>query len=155
MSAPITLAKVGSGHLAPFDGQARAALAKWGEGEMLVAEIRRPRNPAFHRKAFALLQFAYGQWNPAGRSIEGMPAKKDFDVFRKELTIQAGFYEVVLGLDGQARLEAQSLSYGAMDDEKFERWYNAVFEVLTDTILPGLSRDQAERMAEAIFEEGF
>lgn len=49
-----------------------------------------------------------------------------FDEFRKNLTILAGFYEVVTTIRGEVKYRAKSLKYGNMDQDEFERCYNAM-----------------------------
>lgn len=151
----ITLIKTDKGHLAPADRYAVDALSKVGDGEYLIGVLRQPRNLPFHRKAFAMLQFAFDQWNPEGKAIAGMPAQKSFDNFRKELTIEAGYYQVVLGLDGEPRLEAKSLAFDKMGEKEFEECYEAIVTVLRNGILAGMSKEDAERVARAVEDEGF
>lgn len=141
--------------LAPGDDSAKKRLARLAAGEIVLVDLRRPRNLAHHRKFMALARFAFGQWNPLEQSIGGMPARKSFDAFRKELVINAGYYEVVLGMDGTPRLEAQSLSFDAMDQETFAEVYESVVAVLTAGILQGMSKEEAQRLADAVYQEGF
>jgi Protein of unknown function (DUF1367) len=155
VTEPLFFAKTPAGHLAPIEDQARELVRKMGDGEQVCVTVQRSNNLAFHRKLFALFRFAYQQWNPTGREIAGMPAKKSPERFRKDLLIAAGHYEVILGLDGEPRLEAKSLRFDSMDQTEREQVYDDVITVLTEGLLVGLSKDDVEAMALAVFREGF
>ncbi|EED0778305.1 DUF1367 family protein [Escherichia coli] len=53
-------------------------------------------------------------------------SKKSPRYIRKNLTILAGFYDVVTTIRGEVRYRAKSLSYANMDQDEFERCYNAM-----------------------------
>lgn len=44
-------------------------------GDILVAEFRRLRNPAFHRRFFALLNLGFEYWEPTGGAISSNERK--------------------------------------------------------------------------------
>lgn len=44
-------------------------------GDVLVAEFRRVRNPAFHRRFFALLNLGFEYWEPTGGTISSNERK--------------------------------------------------------------------------------
>lgn len=44
-------------------------------GAVLVAEFTKARNPAFHRKFFALLNLGFEYWEPAGGAISSNERK--------------------------------------------------------------------------------
>ena len=43
--------------------------SKFKLGDVLVAEFKRVRNPAFHRRFFALLNLGFEYWEPTGGAI--------------------------------------------------------------------------------------
>jgi len=100
--------------LIPMDPETASYLTKLKNGATLTGEFKRARNPRFHRKAFALLSYAYQCWEPPHNDVT--PARKDFDAFRRQLTILAGYYDVVYKIDGKFEVIAKSLKYSAMDD---------------------------------------
>jgi hypothetical protein len=152
----VAMVKTDRGTLAAADPFAVRQIGNIAAGEYVLVSLRRDRNPGHHRKFMAMAKLAFDQWNPAEKQLDGMPAQKSFDVFRRELVIAAGFYEVVLGINGEARLEARSLAFDKMGQEEFTEVYDAVFAVLTRGILPGsMSKPEAERLAELVFAEGF
>lgn len=64
---------------------------------------------------------------------------KSFDVFRKDLTIQAGYYEQVFRLDGTFTMEAKSIAPGSMNNDTFEEFYSKTIDVVLAKILPKYS----------------
>lgn len=101
-------------------------------GEMMNFEVVFPRNPRFHRKFFALLNLGFEAWEPPRKrkTYKGIPVLKNFDKFRRDVTILAGYYVQTFGLDGRMELDAQSISFASMDDVEFEKLYSAVADVL-------------------------
>ena len=59
--------------------------------------------------------------------FEHMFEHGQFEVFRKHLTVNAGFYEKLEGAKGEVRVEAKSLSYASMEHEtSLNSEYNAM-----------------------------
>ncbi len=119
--------------------------------DLIHVEVSFPRNPKFHRKFFALLQVGFEAWEPGFEvSVRGEPVGKNFERFRKDVTILAGFYEPAFALDGTLELEAKSIAFGSMDDAEFERVYSAVANVLLAKVLKNYSRDDLDQHVDRI-----
>ena len=89
----IMLVKTPGGALAPVDAEAREMVDKLKLGQGIQASVRRARNVRFHRKGMALFRLAYDVWEPlTPLEYKGLPVAKDFERFRKDMTILAGFY---------------------------------------------------------------
>jgi hypothetical protein len=58
-------------------------------GDVLVAEFRRVRNPAFHRRFFALLNLGFEYWEPTGGAISSNE-RKLITGYAKFLLLMAG-----------------------------------------------------------------
>jgi hypothetical protein len=101
-------------------------LTRFKTGETYTAEIKLSRNPAFHRKVMAFFGFCFSHWCATRAGLEHMDEYTQFDRFRKDLTILAGFYEQTVRLDGSIRTEAKSLAFASMKQEEFERVYSAL-----------------------------
>lgn len=114
-------------------------------GEIIDFEAIFPRNGKFHRKFFGLLNFAFEAWTPdrTHKQYKGKPVTKNFNHFRKNVTILAGFYEQTFNIDGTMELEAQSISFANMDDAEFEQVYSAVADVILTHVLENY-KDRAE-----------
>lgn len=146
----LVLIKTPSGQLAPADPQAAEYIAKLKLGAALKGKFTKARNPRFHRKAFALFQLAFEAWEPAELSYKGQVVAKDFDRFRKDLTILAGFYDAVTNIRGEVRLEAKSLSFGSMDDEEFAKVYAAILDVIWQKVLRDAARYKSAAEVDAV-----
>ena len=104
----------------------------------------------FHRKLFALLNLGFEYWVPADTEWKGIQAEKNFDRFRKDVLILAGFREVVVNIKGESRVEARSISFASMDDVEFGRVYSAVFNVLWRMVMQHIEGFTPELMENAL-----
>lgn len=118
--------------LLPADDPARVFFAKLKVGAYVEGEFTQPRNPKFHRKMFALFNLGFEFWCETAKPLEykGVPVEPDFDKFRKDITVMAGFYKAVVNLKNEVRLEPESLAFGSMDEERAEKLYSAVIQTL-------------------------
>ena len=151
----VELVKTEAGTLAPGDEGAAKRVNKLAAGEVVLAEIRRPRNLAFHRKMFKLFTLAFNNWEPPPTFMGVAIARKSFETFREELTIAAGHYHIDLSLDGTPRLRAKSLKFDRMNEEEFREVYEGVVAVLTTGILKGMTKEAAQRLSDLVLQERF
>lgn len=143
----ISLAKTISG-LQGFDPSTREWLDKLKTGDVIRADFKKARNPAFHRKGMSLLSLAYEYWQPGELSNQYGTVEKNFDQFRKDLTILAGFFHQYVRLDGSIRIEAKSISFGSMDEEEFSKLYQSLLTVIIQRILPQYDEEEVTNMAD-------
>ena len=139
--------KLPNGSLAPEDDAAREFVARVKIGDVVGGEFTRPRNYAFHKKWFSLLSYAFDTWEPA----QGSP-EKNFDRFRKEITMLAGYAHEVPSLRGGTRWEADSISFGAMDEDTFSELYEKTLAVLMKWVLKNYTRQDVDRVLANIAE---
>jgi hypothetical protein len=106
-------------------------------GELCTIEAKLPRNSRYHRKFFAMLNLGFDAWEPQRKhkSYKGKPVTKNFERFRSDVLILAGYYEQTFCLDGKLKLEAKSISFAHMEQPEFEAVYNAVLDVLLADVL--------------------
>lgn len=132
----VEVIKSPSGALIPATEEAGDALKKIKVGTPLSVELRRIRNYKFHKKMFALFKLAFEVWEPVTPlEYKGLPVAKDFERFRKDMTILAGFYKPVYNVRGELRLEAESLSFSSMAEDRFEKVFRAVLNVVWNRVL--------------------
>lgn len=103
-------------------------------------------NPLFHRKFMSLLRVGFEYWQPGEVDKKHGVPEKNFDQFREDVTILAGFYFPVVRTDGTVRIKAKSISFASMDEEEFERLYQATLTVLLERVLVGMSDADIERI---------
>lgn len=63
---------------------------------------------------------------------------------RQELTIMAGYYDVVAKVDGTVKAKAKSLAFGSMSEEEFSAVYSAVIDVGLRVLPYSMSADQLD-----------
>ena len=148
--AEILLIKIPTGALVPADAESAEYLKKHKIGQGFRAKIIRARNILFHRKFFALLNYAFDTWEPEERTYKGQVVAKNFDQFRADITILAGYFETSVRLDGSVRVSAKSISFATMDEDEFEKLYSAVIDVLLERIFINQTRGDIENVVNNI-----
>lgn len=148
--AEILVTKTASGALAPADQQAADYIAKLKLGEAVKVKATRMRNPGHHRKYFALLNFAFDAWEPVGKEYKGELVQKNFEQFRNDVTVLAGYYESAVTLKGDVRLSAKSISFGSMGQDEFETLYSATVDVILARILTRYTRADLDQVVERL-----
>jgi hypothetical protein len=122
-------------------------------GELAKVEMSIPRNGKFHRKFFALLNVGFEHWQSGRKhkTYKGRPVEKNFETFREDITVMAGFYEQHFDVRGNMVLKAKSISFAKMDDIEFERLYSAVADVLLAHVLTSYAgRDELDEVVEKV-----
>lgn len=138
----IEMLKTAGGVFVPADEMYLPALQKFSNGEQYQVEIRQARNPAFHRKVFAFFKFCFEHWSADKTEWQYFDERKQFDTFRKNLTVLAGYKVASYTIDGRMRVEAQSLSYGNMEQDEFERCYSALINAAMQNIFKGCNDER-------------
>jgi len=110
---------------------------------MFIAKISSARNPQFHKKVFAFFKFCFDHW---ASDRELMNEAGQFDVFRKHLTVLAGYYDSFHGIKGDVRIEAKSLSYASMNPEDFKNCYTALINAAVRHIFVGCGDDVEQKL---------
>ena len=136
------------GCLIPQDDAAAEFIQKMKAGELLRGDFKRVRNYKFHRKYFALVGYAFDQWEPSELQYQGQPVRKTIGRFRKDVAILAGFFETTVNLKGDVRLEAKSISFAQMDELEFEQLYSATVDVVLSRILTNYTRADLDAVVE-------
>lgn len=116
------LVKTKTGYFIPFDDSDRELSKKIGAGEVVKAKAS--RNFLFHKKAFALLNLGFEQQDKY----------TNFEIYRKVMTIRAGFYDEVINAMGNVNYLPHSLSFDEMSAEKFSKWYDATIDIISKDI---------------------
>lgn len=136
----------------PADEQARAAHARHKLGATVRADFKQMRNYKFHKKFMALMNLAFDYWEVADVEYKGRQVVKNFDRFRKDMTILAGFYEPTFNVRNEVRLEAKSISFANMQEAEFEELYSTMVNVLLDRVLraKGFSRETVDEVVDQL-----
>lgn len=147
------LRKLPGGTLIPATEQDAERLQSVKNGSLVKAEIKVPRNERFLSKFIMMLSYAFNFWEPELPEKNGIIPVRDFDSFRKDITILAGFREAVVDIRGNVKWVAKSISFAKMEEEEFAQVYKAVFAVLWRLILskvPNMTEQEAHNAIEAM-----
>lgn len=127
--------KQAGGVMSPADDLTAEFLTSVKTGSYLKVTITQPRNYKFHKKMFAFLNFCFAHW---ASDMEFMDENAQFNVFRKQLLILAGYRKDIVNLRTKTvGYEALSLSYSAMNEETFKECYNALIQAAMKYIFKG------------------
>lgn len=124
-------------------------------GQVVKAEMVNPRNLRFFRKWWALIGVGFELWEESGVRAEykGEEVAPNMERFRKDVTILAGFGYPVVNLRGDVRMEAESIAFGSMSEERFDKLYQATLATIVHKVMRGrVSEEQLRQMAEAVEE---
>lgn len=146
----IWLIKTPTGALVPADSQSAEYLGKQKVGQGFKASVTRARNIKFHRKFFALLNYAFDKWDPEEKFYKGKPVSKNFNQFRSDITILAGYYETAVRMDGSVRVTPKSIAFHRMSEDEFQELYSAVIDVLLQHIFIDQTRDDVDNVVNNI-----
>lgn len=135
------------------------AIKKLPAHQPVRVKVTRIRNVDHHRKYFALLNYAFDVWEPnpvigvapACLPID-MEIEKNFNRFRKDITILSGFYDASYRINGDVRLEAKSISFASMDQDEFEQLYDKTIDVIIKHVLRNYTGDELRAVVEQIQE---
>ncbi|MDG6880964.1 Protein of uncharacterised function (DUF1367) [Phocoenobacter uteri] len=123
-------------------------LQRFKNGEQYEVELKFSRNPQFHRKVFAFFNFCFEYWTSENTQWENLDTPAQFDEFRKNLTILAGYFETVTTIRGEVKYRAKSLSFSEMDQEEFEQCYKAL---ITASIKSVFNNTKDENILEQLY----
>ena len=127
--------KTMSGALAPVHDAGRDALRTMKSGDYVMVTLKRPRNLQHHRKLFALLDLIF----------QNQTRYKSVEELLDAIKVYCGHCEVMILRDGTEVRRPQSISFAKMDQAAFEKFYDAVVNVVVTEIIPGLNRSDLER----------
>lgn len=150
--AKLALVKTATGYL-PADAMSEEESRKHKKGQVIHADFKKMRNYEFHKKFFALIELGFEAWEPQELNDKFGVVEKNFEQFREDVTIMAGYYERYIRTNGDVRVVAKSISFGSMDEYDFSRLYSSVINVLLNKILTGYKdQTEVERVVNQILE---
>lgn len=152
----ILLIKNMQGALIPASEEDLDKLKKYQVGATISADITQMRNAGLHKKWFTLVRVAFGLWV----EMCEMPKYKDqevqpnFEKFREDLTILAGYSNIVVNINLEARAVAKSIGWGNMSQDEFESLYQATINVILGKVLANknVTEDRLREMCSAVLE---
>lgn len=147
-----TFVKIGN-VLAPADPDTLAFMSSIRQGAIITADYALKNNYEFHKKLFSLLTYAFEYWLPGEIDSKWGKPEKNFDNFREGVAIMAGYFETVFNIDGTFRLKAKSLSFGSMEQDERERFYQAALTVIMERVFPKFERVEIVAQADQYWNQ--
>jgi hypothetical protein len=115
----------------------REAIKRLKHDEIYEVDIKLQRNPAFHRKYFALFRVAWEYQNEDTQSWFG-----SMDAWRKAVEVAAGHCEKAYSLTLNDWVEIpKSIAFDKMKEEEFQDLYERVKHVLFTIFLPDIAEE--------------
>lgn len=134
----------------PASKETEEYLSKLKYGEQIHGDFKKRRNVRFHRKFFALLNVAFDMWEPGELANKYGKVEKNFDQFRHDIVILAGYYNQVFRTNGDIRVEAKSISFSKMDESEFEMLYSSVIDVVLKHICTNIEKDELQESVDQV-----
>ncbi|MFC0677486.1 hypothetical protein ACFFGH_06435 [Lysobacter korlensis] len=141
-----TLWRVGRGRLEPLDGFTLGQLRAKGYklGDILSAELTKPRSPGFHRLAHQL-------GSMLAENIEAFAGMDSHGVLKRlQIEANVGCDEIALNFPGVGPCTyrvPRSLSFASMDEGQFREVIAGMCRHVSRQYWPTCSPDDIERMA--------
>jgi hypothetical protein len=99
----------------------------------------------------AFFGFCFSHWCADRAGLGSADETTQFNRFRKDLTILAGFYDTVTNIRGEVRAEAKSLAYANMDDEEFSRCFSSLINAAIKHVFAGTKDPQILNQLQSYF----
>ena len=119
--------------LYPVDETGEAVIRKFNMGEVVSVDVTRPRNLAFHRKLFAMLNIV----------LDNQDHFKSVDDLLEVCKLRTGHCHTVLTKAGEVKI-TDSISFAAMDQDAFNNFYNRACAWVCSEVIPGLSQQDLD-----------
>ncbi|MEN6585438.1 MAG: hypothetical protein ABFE02_05205 [Sulfuricella sp.] len=138
--------RIDKGCLRPADGLSQERLRAKGfhVGDVVFAELKKPRNPGFHRLAHALGQMVADNID----DFHGMSAHATI----KRLQCESGFgcEEIAFRVNGMSVIQRipMSLSFESMDEGEFREVFSGICRHIGKNYWGGLSAEEVQAMIE-------
>lgn len=130
-----------------YDDVERLKKLKWDN--IYHINVKQPRNPKFHNKFMALLNGTV-QNLPEGFCINLKNGNRVFienlDALLTQLKILTGHVDFKFSVTGEQFIEPKSISFAAMDEEKFSEFYDLAIDKILQFFLIGSSEKEVQRM---------
>ena len=110
--------------LIPANDETFEKVKKMAVGESIFMEWKPRRNYQFHKKFFSLLNYVF----------ENQTYYKTIDNLLEVYKFKAGYFETIVTHKGQKHYKAKSISFHAMDNEEFEKFYSASIDTSLELI---------------------
>lgn len=129
-------------HLMPMDEEANAYVRSLAPGSDVVLKsvYKRPRSVRQHRLFFAMLN----------KVFENQAHYPTLDALRHELLIKLGRIDSYHSKDGSLRIIPQSISFGNMSQEEFQKLMDDARDFLLQEVVPHWEPDALDEFLDMV-----
>ena len=132
-----------NGVLYPANQSDRALFDTIKQGEPRKITIKTVRNYPFLQKYMVMMRRAFELWEaPDDHVYKGVPIEKNFDEFRRNITIMAGHYQPVYDINGNLHLRAKSIAFPNMKEEEFSELFAKTIDVIIKMVQTRYTDDE-------------
>lgn len=107
-------------------------------GSVVKCKVSNPRNYEHHKKFFALVRLTFD--NLPSNLAEYWNIHNEEDMLRR-FKRDLGYYTSSLNERGEKEIEYQSISFSAMEQHEFERFYNQCIDLVLYKYIKGIDRE--------------
>ena len=136
--------------LMPSDSRSEQVASNWRPGETLAGELRKPRNPRFHRLMHAIGGLAAENLD----EFEGMDGHQVLKRLQIESGIGCDEMAVMMGKRPEIVRIPQSLSFASMSQDKFKEVSTGLCNHLVSRYWPDTTVEEIEQMADEFAQGG-
>jgi hypothetical protein len=142
LMAEIYLVKLPNGTLKPDTEDDEEALKRFKVGEVVKAEVKKPRNYQNHKRFFALLQVV-ASYHEIYNNVEKA---------KLAVTVASGHCDFIENplIPGELIAQPRSISYSRMDEIQFAKFFNDAVQGVISHILPDLDEDSLNAAVEEV-----
>ena len=106
-------------------------------GSTVRCRVSLPRNYRFHKKFFALVRLTFD--NLPLPLVERWNVRSENDMLRR-FKRDLGYYSSTVNDLGEREIEYRSISFSAMDEQEFEKFYDDCVNLVLYQYIPGIDR---------------
>ncbi len=106
-------------------------------GSVVKCKVSNPRNYEFHKKFFALVRLTFD--NLPARLAEYWNVNNEGDMLRR-FKRDLGYFSSSYNENGEKEIEYGSISFAAMEQHEFERFYNQCVDLVLYKYIKGLDK---------------
>lgn len=127
--------------LVPLYGSDHDMKRRLKTGSTVRCRVSLPRNYEFHKKFFALVRLTFD--NLPLPLVERWGVRNEDDMLRR-FKRDLGYFTSRTNELGENEIEYLSISFGAMEETDFERFYNDCVDLVLHRYIRGLGRAELE-----------
>lgn len=107
-------------------------------GSIVKCKVSNPRNYEHHKKFFALVRLTFD--NLPSNLAEYFKVHNEEDMLRR-FKRDLGYFKTSLNERGEKEIEYQSISFSAMEQHEFERFYNQCIDLVLYKYIKGIDKE--------------